>query len=294
MIGSYNLTNDFLFRSVFGKQRNARILCSLINAVLEAKGYPPISGITVTNPTIEGEYLTDKSGILDVLAVDSEGRNYNIEIQVRRQSDYIQRTIFYLTRMVSRQLIEGERYAKLKPCIGIHILDYVMFPSFKDFHNQFLFRTGTPEEIILTHDLSLHYIELPKLNPGVHSFSNLEKWLYFIENVDKPEDAMIRKIRSEVPEMDKAAKEYAKLIANAKIMAAELQREKWAHDESSNREAAREDGHAEGKAEGLAEGLVEGELKKQREIAANLKAAGFSADKIAELTGMSSEAVALL
>lgn len=109
---------------------------------------------------------------------------------------------------------------------------------------------------------------------------------------------MIRKIRSEVPEMDKAAKEYAKLIANAKIMAAQLQREKWAHDESSNREAAREDGHAEGKAEGLAEGkaegLVEGELKQQREIAANLKAAGFSADKIAELTGMSSEAVALL
>lgn len=123
MISTYNLTNDFLFRSVFGKQRNARILCSLINAVLEAKGSPPISGITVTNPSLE-----------------------------------------------------GERYAKLKPCIGIHILDYLMFPSFKDFHNQFLFRTGTPEESILTHDLSLHYIELPKLNPGVQSFSNLEKW----------------------------------------------------------------------------------------------------------------------
>ncbi len=101
---------------------------------------------------------------------------------------------------------------------------------------------------------------------------------------------MIKQIRSEVPEMDKAAKEYAKLIADAKIMAAELQREKWAHDESSNRQAAREEGHAEGKAAGLAEGKLEGKL----EIATNLKAAGFSPDKIAELTGLPIQTVAEL
>ena len=71
-------------------------------------------------------------------------------------------------------------------------------------------------------------------------------------------------------------------------MAAELQREKWAHDESSNRQAAREDGHAEGRAAGLAEGKAEGKL----EIATNLKAAGFSAEKIAELTGLTQEAIA--
>ncbi len=178
MTSPYNLTNDFLFRAVFGKQKNANILRSLINAVLEAKGYPPITGITIANPEIEGDALKEKSGVLDVLAVDSNGKNYNIEIQVRRQNDYIQRTLFYLSRMISRQLIEGERYAKLHPCIGIHILDFTLFPNTDSFHNQFLFRTGLPEELILTHDLSLHYIELPKLPCGAHSLSNLEKWLY--------------------------------------------------------------------------------------------------------------------
>ena len=46
-------------------------------------------------------------------------------------------------------------------------------------------------------------------------------WVYLRRRI-----AMIKRIRSEVPEMDKAAKEYAKLVANAKVMAAELQRDK--------------------------------------------------------------------
>jgi predicted transposase/invertase (TIGR01784 family) len=85
MTSPYNLTTDFLFRAVFGKQKNSTILRSLISAVLEAKGYPPITVIMVANPEIEGDALKEKSGILDVLAVDSNGRNYNNEIQVRRQ-----------------------------------------------------------------------------------------------------------------------------------------------------------------------------------------------------------------
>ncbi|HPX46619.1 MAG TPA: hypothetical protein PK408_00325 [Treponemataceae bacterium] len=54
---------------------------------------------------------------------------------------------------------------------------------------------------------------------------------------------------------------------------------KWSHDESNNLAVARD------------EGLAEGALKKQREIAVNLKAAGFSAAQIAELTGLPVEAI---
>lgn len=142
MISPYNLTNDFLFRSVFGKQKNAHILRSLINAVLEAKA-----------TTFHGPCSTS--------------------------------------------------------------------PDTHEFHNQFLFRTGSTPDIILSRDISLHYIELPKLDFCSSSLTTLEKWVYLRRRI-----AMIKRIRSEVPEMDKAAKEYAKLVANAKVMAAELQREK--------------------------------------------------------------------
>lgn len=53
----------------------------------------------------------------------------------------------------------------------------------------------------------------------------------------------------------------------------------------------RMEGLAEGRVEGLAEGRVEGEIRKQNEIAANMKKLGLDIQLILEATGLTLEEI---
>ncbi len=105
---------------------------------------------------------------------------------------------------------------------------------------------------------------------------------------------MIEQMKSEVPEIDQAAQEYERMMADLAIKARAMSREKWVRDQASYREAAREDSFAEGKAQGLAEGKAEGLLEAKRETARKLKARGFELSEIAEITNLSATEIANL
>ena len=68
---------------------------------------------------LQGKYI-----ILDLLAVDADGRQFNVEMQVRRYRAWSARSSYYLARLISAQLLLCEDYTQLKPVIGIHLLDF--------------------------------------------------------------------------------------------------------------------------------------------------------------------------
>ena len=68
--------NDYVFKRLFTAAPD--LLVSLINAVRTTE--VPISDVEILNPRIEPEELTGKFIVLDLLAKDIEGRQYNIEI----------------------------------------------------------------------------------------------------------------------------------------------------------------------------------------------------------------------
>ena len=55
------------------------------------------------------------------------------------------------------------------------------------------------------------------------------------------------------------------------------------------KEEGRMEGREEGLAEGMAKGLAEGERNKTLEIATAMKSKGFSADDIAQITGLAAK-----
>ena len=293
-----NLTNDYLFRCVLGDRKNSAILLSFVNAVMEPKGFSRLSSIETVDPHLGGDSVTQKEAILDVRAVDADGRQYDIEIQVRREPDYIKRSLYYLAKLYAGQLVSGDKYRNLKACIGINLLDYIQFEDSPDLHSCFTLRSDIDPRFELTRELCLHYIELPKLKRETYYTSLLEKWVYFIENVYNSEDILIEQMKSEVPEIDQAAQEYERMMADLAVKARAMSREKWVRDQASYREAAREDGFAEGKAQGLAEGKAEGKaeglLEAKRETARKLKARGFELSEIAEITNLSATEIANL
>ena len=82
-ISTYELlspTNDYVFKRIFGESPD--LLLNLINDL--TYDLPKIASVEILNPNIEPSELQGKYIVLDVLARDSDGNCYNVEmIQVK-------------------------------------------------------------------------------------------------------------------------------------------------------------------------------------------------------------------
>ena len=125
----------------------------------------------------------------------------------------------------------------------------------------------------------------------------LHWWLAWLDKKSQPE------LAAEAVNMDSgiaaAQARLEELLDDEDFMRMYELREKTRFDWTSGVNHARREGRAEGlqegRAEGLqegrAEGIQEGEQKKSIEVAAKMKAAGESAEKIQAFTGLSAEEI---
>lgn len=205
---TYSIINDIIFKIVFAKDENKRILMALLNAILGYGGQDAIVEITIMNPSIDKETVKEKHSILDIKAVDGQGRHYNIEVQLKPAKDYITRTVYYLSRLFGDQLEAGGRYQNLAKTIGISITDFVLFDQTPALHNMFrLANVKTSAE--LTDILELHYIELTKYDKDkpYKEMTKFEKWLYLLKFSEMYQDRL-----SPIPEALKTEEEIVMAI----------------------------------------------------------------------------------
>ncbi len=182
---------DFIFKKLLAGDTG--ILTDLLNAVLGLPKNRRIRSVRVKNPVILPEEITQKYIILDILATDGTGRSYEIEMQVCRHGSYPKRALYYLSRIYAGQLESGEDYEKLKPVIGIHFLDYEMFPDNEDFHFRFEMRDVRHPKLSLTDDMSLHIFELPKFERIMKNRQMrdaLGEWLHFFNHAHEEDKTM--------------------------------------------------------------------------------------------------------
>src|SRR5690606_1273744 len=123
---------------------------------------PPVEIVDILNPHIEPEELSGKYIVLDVLARDTQGHLFNIEMQVRSASGWTERSLYYLASAYVAPLKRGEEYATLKPAIGISLLDCNRFDG-EQAHWRFRLRDGKQPAVTLD-ALQLHVLELRKLD----------------------------------------------------------------------------------------------------------------------------------
>ena len=182
----FGLTNDFLFKAVFGQESNKKLTICLLNALLQLEGLKQITEIEILNPFNLQNYKEDKLSILDTRVKDAMGNYYNIEMQVRNEEDFIKRFSYYLSKLYSNQLQNNEPYNDLKPAIGIAILGYDLFPQSNRIDEQFLFK-NQENSIIFDDFMVMHFIGLTKLsqNKPIKEMTRFEKWVYLLYNSKK-------------------------------------------------------------------------------------------------------------
>ena len=125
----YTMTNDYMFRAIL--QKNNRILRGLVSSLLHMN-VEKIEEITIENPIILGEAISEKTIVMDIHIKLNNNSYINLEMQVINQHNWTDRSLFYLCRTFG-QLDKGNEYTELLPTTHIGFLDFTLFPEYPEF-----------------------------------------------------------------------------------------------------------------------------------------------------------------
>ena len=102
----FPFTNDYIFRAAL--QKDAVILKGLICSMLRMQP-DEIKSLIITNPITLGQHIDSKEFILDICLILNDETHIDLEMQVRNESDWSDRSLSYLCRNFD-QLSKGEDY----------------------------------------------------------------------------------------------------------------------------------------------------------------------------------------
>ena len=280
---------DIIFKRIFGNENNKDIIAVFISDLLEIPR-ESIKAIYIDNVELTPEYFQQKFSRLDLkLKVDE--RIVNIEMQVNKDFDFNERTLYYWSKIYSDQLKAGEEYGQLKQTICINITNFNQFDC-KDYHSHFKVMESTRHEV-LSNKFAIHFFELKKIKYAKKN-KRMEDWLNLI-NAETEGDLMDIQNTSKIPEVQKTIVMLRELSADEKVRQEAFYREKRIHDEATalggalregieiGRAEGRAEGKAEGRAEGRAEGKAEGIIEAINRMAEKMRKAGFSEVQIKQI-----------
>ena len=268
------------FKKIFGTEGNKDLLISLINSIVGEEDQ--VVDIILLNPYNQKNFKNDKLSILDIKAEGSDGKKFNIEIQITDEADYDKRALYYWAKLYGDQLKESEDYSKLEKVIGIHILNFTSIPKSEKYHNAF---SITEKETGLHYfkQLELHTIELKKFTDqlgkefediGSKIQTSLDLWSAFLTRNDLLSTAKISQALDAAP-IKKAIEVLNVMNFTKEEREAYEDHLKWLRIEANSLKKAEEKGRKEEKLE----------------IARNMLNESLPIEKIAALTGLTEKEV---
>jgi len=264
--------SDFVFKLIFGDQRNIDILTGFLKSILDLPD-EDYDRLIIVDPHVKKESMDDKYGILDVKVHTKSGSIIHVEVQLWFVPEMKERCVYYQSKLVTEQITTGQDYSKIKRVVSIIITDFVLIDEDIKYHNQFRYRTK--EGIEFTDLTEINVLELPKL-PMKTDNTDLWYWLEFIKS-DNEEGLKMLEERN--PQMKRAVGILKELSEDERARMLYEEREKARRDIVSLIEGARREGREEGRVEGREEGRVEGKDEERKYFLSLLKQ-GLSAQEI--------------
>ena len=259
---------DIVFQALFGENRD-NITQSFISDILGE----PVEIIDIkADDTVIREYPNDKSGRLDLKTKFKDGTICQIEMQMWDEKNTIKRILYYWSKTYSKQLKSGEDYQELNKTIGIIITNYMIkeLEGIEDLDTKWQIIETKRGQKLLTDDLELHIIEIPKAEKVLQKekYNRIAQWLLFLDN---PNTERVEEIMKENEEVKKAKSILYVMSEDEKLQRLAELKEKWARDERSALRSAREE--------------------KTKEIAKKLKDMKMKIEDIEKATGLTKEEI---
>ena len=258
---------DIIFKKIFTE--NEDMLQEFLADILDIP-YDDIQDIIVAKQELTPETIDGKFSRLD-LNLKVADKLINVEIQLKGDNDYRDRTLFYWAKLYTSELKSGETYGQLKKTICINIINFNMFDR-SDYHTEIVTSIKDTGETF-SDKFSIHFFELKKVGKKVNPNNRRELWMQFL-NADSEEEFEMLK-QTNVPIMNKAVNVIYDLSEDTRIREMARIREKALHDEASALANAENKGIEKGRAEGRAEA--------EADIIKKMRKRGMSEKEIKEL-----------
>ncbi len=200
----------------------------------------------IMNPFFWKRYKRRKQGILDIQLELNNDTKINIELQIKQQSHWEKRSIFYPAKMYTADLRRGEAYKKAKKCIAISILDFNIDER-ADYHNIYALRDKHGK--LYSDVLELHTIELKK-NPNKEKPCPLNEW-HSLFNAKTEEDLNMLKSKTKNHGIMEAIKELREVSLTDRIRLEHEMRLKFKRDRQAEDEFVFEQGRKAGISQGM-------------------------------------------
>ncbi|GHU68121.1 hypothetical protein FACS1894184_09360 [Clostridia bacterium] len=195
-----------------------------------------ISEFVLLNTEILPEALGDKFCRLDVHLVVN-GQKIDIEIQVKDERDYPERSLYYFARDYSSSLQSGMPYKALPRVFIISIVAFDLFEGDEIFSEFEVLEVKRHSR--LTDKLNMQYYELPKLPKELKMDNPLELWLQLINAKTDEDLAAINGLG--VPELNKAVTAYTAIAASPRYLELERLRSEALSNEAAALARVREE-----------------------------------------------------
>ena len=232
---------DTGFKLLFASPENSELLKSLLASLLDID-IESIRSVQIMNGELLPEDAGGKFGRLD-LRLKLNTKTVNLELQIKPQDDYDDRSLFYWSKMYTADLKAGQEYGELPETICINIIDFKMFEC-EEYHSHFQVMEKKRHEL-LSDKFAIHFFELPKVESGEFDKTDLRTlWLRLIDCESEDDLAMLE--RTNVQPIEQAVSYIRKMSADEKARERARLEEKRLHDEASIIGTARRQGMAQG------------------------------------------------
>jgi len=234
---------DIIFKLLMGSENSKEDLTNFLMSVLNLSP-SEYEDITISNPFLPQEYRGDKLGILDVKLKLKSGKVLNIEVQVDPMPHMDNRILFYVSKLITEQMGESDRYEKIKPVISIIITGHPLIKKSEKYHHHFRLY-DIESGVLLTDTLAIHTLEVPKAREisndnNEHDNENNSKaellnWMKFFDIKTEEE---LKMLAEKSPAMKKVTMRLLELSADEKarqLYEARLkeQRDSWAREQGA-------------------------------------------------------------
>ena len=277
-----NPYTDFGFKKLFGTELNKDLLISLLNALFDRSSqFSPGEPKQVVKdlrylPTEKIASYGERRAVFDVYCEGENGEKFIVEMQKASQDFFKDRSVFYSAFPIIEQGKVGDEWDfHLNGVYTIGILNFV-FPGdeySKDCFHHEVKLLDMEDKHVFYDKLTYVYLEMPKFNKTESELVSMyDKWLFVLKNLTR------------LMERPAALQEriFTRLFEQAEIA-------RFTPDESRIYEESLKQYRDLRNVVNSAErrGREEGREAANQENARRMKAKGFAATDISEITGLS-------
>ena len=292
-LGKYvDFKTDFGMKFYFGREANKVILLDFLNDLFA--GEKVIIDLKYLPTEQDGETASERRALFDLLCKGANGELFIIEMQQISQDFFLDRAVYYTSRLISKQLPKGKagnNYALPE----VYFIALLEFELGEEWGKEYLYNAAIVDlksHQTLYDKLFYKFLVLPNFTKTASELTtDMDQWLYLLKHMSQLNELpqfLDKRIFSLIFNIGEVAKLNKEDLMNYEYEAKLKRKMDMRSILSTARRRGMEEGLLEGETKGIAKGIKEGEEKKSRIFVERLlKEGSHSVEQIANLADVS-------